>query len=211
MPPASSSLPWGHPFFSMFACASLPFPPSPQAWLWDPMAASMMAGPCTSLSRDQPWSRAMEPQEAVWPFITILMSPFLRSSPSTCCWPGIGIGASLEAWCYSQYSCYHARVVCFFSTSSDFFSLAGCFNKLVAASRLEEKIQEANAVPAVWTETPWTQRGFTPGAFLIHFYPVGLFSSLGVWFGAICGRRKTPVGSVIPTICKMVLAFSGNN
>lgn len=80
----------------------------------------------------------------------ILTSLFLHSPPNICCWPGVGAEASLEAGCYSEYSCYHDGGVWFIPRVQTVVSfLAGCFNKLVGTTMLEEKTQEANAVPAV--------------------------------------------------------------
>lgn len=183
----------GTPLFSVFMYPSLPYHPAPQAWHLHILliAAFTLAGFCTSSSHDQSWSRAMESWEGVWMCIAILTWLFLHSSPTICCWPGMELGASLESWYCSEYSCYHATVVCFFFQQFKlFYSWQVASTSFVAASRLEEKIQEANSVPAVRTEVLWTERFHSRGAFLIHLLSCRTLQFTGGWFAAILWQKE---------------------
>lgn len=98
----------------------------------------------------------------------------------------------------------------FFFQQFRLFFLEVCLNECVAAATLEEKMHEANAFPAVWTETPEHQKKKKKSVWE-HSWPiccpVGLFILLKGEEAVqlFCGRRKMPLGSIIPAICKMVL------
>lgn len=101
-----------------------------------------------------PKSEAMELSEVIWRCITMLVLPFLFCPLATCFWLGVETGASLEAWQVYLLLCNSS-----FSPDQNFFPEI-CFNKLAAASTLEQELKKANAFPASWTETLWTQGRF---------------------------------------------------
>lgn len=195
---ASCSLPGGHLLFSMFVRASLP---SPQPWLWICTPCQCLPSHWQVLCQLELWPAMVKSHE--WDLEGTQMCHHSRVTLLTLFTKHLLLARSRDRSLLRGTKLQRVQLP---PCKGDlFFGLTDCFNKPVGTSTLKEETQEASAAPAVWTETPCTQREFTPGAFLIHLLSYRTLQFTREWFAALCGRRNMAIGSIIPTICKMVL------
>lgn len=86
-----------------------------------------------------------------------------------------------------------------------FFVRAGCFRSLWAHLCQKRKHRKQMHLQLFEQKLPVLKESSLQGHSWSICYPVGLFSSLGSDLQLFCGRRNMALGSIIPTICKMVL------